>query len=191
MMIGSRSTPVRSIEGAEKLIGLNFSSVKRDSMLEGLQENLKNFENLRKVSLPNSVAPAILFNPIPAGMKLETSRRAFRTSPTGTVMMPRNLEDLAFYSVAQLSGLLRTRKVTSEQLTKMYLGRLKKYGPKLECVITLTEELALKQAKRADDEIKAGKYRGDLHGIPYGAKDLLAVKGYKTSWGSVPYKDRL
>ena len=105
--------------------------------------------------------------------------------------VPKTLEEVAFYSIGQLSELIRTRKVTSQQLTTMYLGRLKKYGPKLECVVTLTEELAMKQAKQADREIAKGRYRGPLHGIPYGAKDLLAVKGYKTTWGSVPFKDQV
>ncbi|MBI4427898.1 MAG: amidase [Ignavibacteriales bacterium] len=191
MLIGSRMTPARSVEGAEKLLGLSFTSAKRDSILEGLQENLKNYENLRKESLPNNVVPAILFNPIPVGMKLETEHKPFRKSPVGRIAAPKNLEDAAFFSVGQLAELIRTRKVTSQQLTKMYLDRLKKYGPKLECVVTLTEELALKQAKRADDELRVGKNRGPLHGIPYGAKDLLAAKGYKTTWGSVPYKEQV
>ena len=102
-----------------------------------------------------------------------------------------NLEELAFASVAQLAELIRTRQVNSTELTKMYLSRLKEHGPTLECVVTLTEDLALKQAARADREIAAGKYRGPLHGIPYGAKDLLAVKGYKTTWGAMPYKDQM
>jgi len=105
--------------------------------------------------------------------------------------MAKTVEEMAFYSVGQLSELIRTRRVSSEQLTTMYLGRLKRYGPKLECVITLTEELAMRQAKQADKEIAKGKYRGPLHGIPYGVKDLLAVKGYKTTWGSVPYKEQM
>jgi Asp-tRNA(Asn)/Glu-tRNA(Gln) amidotransferase A subunit family amidase len=182
---------VDNVVSAEKIIGLEFTQAKRDSMLDDLFDQLKNYENLRKVSLPNSIPPAILFNPIPAGFQFEKAKTLFKMSPPGKVVMPKNLEDLAFYSVRQLAQLIRTRKVTSEQLTRMYLERLKRYGPKLECVITLTEDLALKQAKRADAEIAKGKYRGPLHGIPYGAKDLLAAKGYKTTWGSVPYKDQV
>ncbi len=182
---------VDNVVSAEKIIGLEFTQAKRDSMLDDLFDQLKNYENLRKVSLPNSIPPAILFNPIPAGFQFEKAKKPFKMSPPGKVVMPKNLEDLAFYSVRQLAQLFRTRKVTSEQLTRMYLERLKRYGPKLECVITLTEDLALKQAKRADAEIAKGKYRGPLHGIPYGAKDLLAAKGYKTTWGSVPYKDQV
>jgi Asp-tRNA(Asn)/Glu-tRNA(Gln) amidotransferase A subunit family amidase len=182
---------VENVVSAEKIIGLEFTQAKRDSMLDNLFDQLKNYENLRKVSLPNNIPPAILFNPIPAGFQLEKAKKPFKMSPPGKVVMPKNLEDLAFYSVRQLAQLIRTRKVTSEQLTRMYLDRLKRYGPKLECVITLTEDLALKQAKRADAEIAKGKYRGPLHGIPYGAKDLLAAKGYRTTWGSVPYKDQV
>ncbi len=179
------------IASTEKLIGLNFTDAKRDSMLDGLNDQLKNYENIRKVQLPNSVPPAILFNPIPAGAKFDTVRKGFVMSELAGVDMPSNIEDLAFYSVRQLSELIRTRKVTSVQLTKMYLDRLKKYGPKLECVITLTEDLALNQARIADEEIAAGKYRGPLHGIPYGAKDLLSTKGIRTTWGSVPFKNQM
>ncbi|MBM3297359.1 MAG: amidase, partial [Candidatus Aminicenantes bacterium] len=93
--------------------------------------------------------------------------------------------------VTKLAALLRARKITSTELTQLYLDRLKTYGPRLECVITLTEELALEQARRADAEISAGRYRGPLHGIPWGAKDLLSTKGIRTTWGAVPYKDRV
>jgi Asp-tRNA(Asn)/Glu-tRNA(Gln) amidotransferase A subunit family amidase len=179
------------VTAAEKIIGLQFTDAKRDSMLDGLKDQLDNYLNIRKVSLTNSVPPAILFNPIPVGMKFEKERRPFKMSPVAKVDIPANIEDLAFYSVSQLAQLIKSKRVTSEELTRMYLARLKKYGAKLECVITLTETLALRQARRADQEIAAGKYRGPLHGIPYGAKDLLAAKEYNTTWGSVPYKDHL
>lgn len=179
------------VANAEKLIGLEFSDAKRDSMLDGLKDQATNYQNIRKVALPNSVPPAITLNPIPVGMKFEMTRKLFVMSEPGKVAVPANFEDLAFYSVGQLAKLVKSRKVTSEQLTTMYLNRLKKYGPKLECVITITEDLALKQAKAADAEIAAGKYRGPLHGIPCGVKDLLAAKGYKTTWGSVPFRDQV
>lgn len=179
------------VANAEKLIGLEFSDAKRDSMLDGLKDQATNYQNIRKVALPNSVPPAITLNPIPVGMKFEMARKLFVMSEPGKVAVPANFEDLAFYSVGQLAKLVKSRKVTSEQLTTMYLNRLKKYGPKLECVITITEDLALKQAKAADAEIAAGKYRGPLHGIPCGVKDLLAAKGYKTTWGSVPFRDQV
>lgn len=179
------------VEQAQKIMGLNFDAAKRDSMLDNLAEQLEAYEKLRSIQLSNSIPPAILFNPIPAGFGFEKVRKPIKTSRPGKVMMPKNIEDLAFYSVGQLGELVRTRKVTSEQLTVMYLNRLKKYGPKLECYVTLTEDLALRQAKQADREIAKGKHRGPLHGIPFGVKDLLSVKGYKTTWGSVPYKDQV
>jgi Asp-tRNA(Asn)/Glu-tRNA(Gln) amidotransferase A subunit family amidase len=160
-------------------------------MLDDLHENLKSYEKLRGLTINNNVPPAIAFNPVPVGMKFETTRKPPVWSRPAKLNVPANLDDLAFASVGELAELIRTKKITSVQLTKMYLYRLKKYGPKLECVITLTEELALQQAQRADAEIAAGNYRGPLHGIPYGAKDLLAKKGYKTTWGSVPYKEQV
>lgn len=179
------------IEQASQLVGLEFTPAERDSMMDDLTDQRKNFENIRKVALTNDVAPALYFNPLPQGFVFEKEQKPFKTSPVGAVALPANRDELAFYSVTQLAELLRTRKITSVELTRFFIDRLKKYGPKLECVITLTEELALKQAQQADAEIKAGKYRGLLHGIPYGAKDLLAKKGYKTTWGSVPYKDQI
>ena len=148
------------------------------------------YENIRAANIPNSLQPALVFNPIPAGMKLPTVRLPLKRSMP-KVTPPKTEEELAFLPVTHLSQLVRTRQVTSTQLTRLYLDRLKKYDPKLLCVITLTEELALKQAAQADKEISAGKYRGPLHGIPWGAKDLLAVKGYKTTFGASPFKDQV
>lgn len=179
------------VAAAEQLFGLQFNAAKRDSMLDDLTDNLASYRKLRELHLNNSVPPALDFNPVPVGMKFETERKPVVMSTAKRLAVPTNLEELAFASIGELAELLRTRKITSTQLTQMYLARLKKYGPKLECVITLTEELALQQAARADAEITAGKYRGPLHGIPYGAKDLLAAKGYKTTWGSVPYKEQM
>lgn len=179
------------VAAAEQLLGLQFNEAKRDSMLADLQDNLESYRKLRELHLNNSVPPVLSFNPIPAGMKFDARRKPFVMSPAPRVSAPAQIEDLAFASIGTLAELLRTRKVTSTQLMQMYLARLKKYGPKLECVITLTEELALKQAAAADAEIAAGKYRGPLHGIPYGAKDLLAARNYKTTWGSVPYKEQV
>jgi Asp-tRNA(Asn)/Glu-tRNA(Gln) amidotransferase A subunit family amidase len=179
------------IASAEKVIGLSLNDAKRDSMLEGLTNRLKVYENIRNQSIPNSLMPALLFNPLPVGFEFAKERKPFMLGSSPSVAVPASLEDLAFASVRELSELIRTRKVTSKQLTRMYLDRLKKYGPALECVVTLTEDLALRQAQRADEEISSGKYRGPLHGIPYGVKDLLAVKGYPTTWGALPYKDQV
>jgi len=156
-----------------------------------LNDNLESYEKLRSISIDNSVPPAIQFSPLLPGMRFNQKSPQFKMSKLGLPKVPSNLEELAFLPVTKLSQLIKTKKVSSTALTKMYLDRLKKYDPKLQCVITLTEDLALKQAARADKEIAAGKYRSPLHGIPWGAKDLLAAKDYKTTWGAMPYKDQV
>lgn len=180
-----------AIAAAESIMGIPFTQAERDSMLRDLLDNLDAYLKLRSVTIGNAVPPALQFNPIPVGLALDTKQRRFVVSPARKLTVPANLEELAYWPVRDLAELIRTRKITSTDLTKMYLERLKKYGPKLECVVTLTEERALAQARRADEEIAKGKYRGFLHGIPYGAKDLLAAKGYETTWGAMPYKDQI
>ena len=189
--IENQPLTVEIVKQAEKIMGLEFTVAEADSMLVELTDTRKNFEEIRKVELKNEVCPALLFNPLPVGFKFEKGQSFFKASDLKMVMMPTDKNDLAFYNVRQLDELIKTKKISSVELTKFYLERLKKYDPQLQCVVTLTEALALKQAAQADAEIAAGKYRGLLHGIPYGAKDLLAKKGYKTTWGSVPYKDQV
>jgi Asp-tRNA(Asn)/Glu-tRNA(Gln) amidotransferase A subunit family amidase len=180
-----------AVVGSERLIGLDFSEEKIEMLLPGLRRQLAHFQGLREFPLSNSVPPALLLDPVPVGMKFDCARRKFKMSPLPRVKLPANLDELAFYSVGELSALIKTRQITSEKLTKFYLARLKQYGPKLECMVTLTEDLALQQARRADAEIAHGHYRGPLHGIPYGAKDLLAVKGLPTTWGSAPFTNQV
>ena len=189
--IENQPLTVEIVKQAEKIMGLEFTVAEADSMLVELTDTRKNFEEIRKVELKNEVCPALLFNPLPVGFKFEKGQSFFKASDLKMVTMPTDKNDLAFYNVRQLAELIKTKKISSVELTKFYLERLKKYDPQLQCVVTLTETLALKQAAQADAEIAAGKYRGLLHGIPYGAKDLLAKKGYKTTWGSVPYKDQV
>jgi len=174
---------------AEKLAGLEFTDSERDLMLEGLQDLKENYDEIRKVSIHNSVAPALHFKPFPVSQN--TGKKSELNWQPPKVRRPNNLEDVAFWPVVRLSGLIKNRLVTSTELTKMYISRLKKYNEKLKCVVTLTEGLALKLAKRADEEIAAGKYRGPLHGIPWGAKDLLSVIGYPTTWGAKPYENQV
>lgn len=190
-IVDSPPITVEVINQAEKILGLDFTNAEADSMINDLNDNRKDFESIRKIPLDNSVAPALYFNPLPVGFEFEKNYLPFKASQIGLVNMPANRDDLAYYSVRELAELLRTKKITSVELTRFFLDRLKKYDTKLHYAITITEDLALKQAAKADNEIKAGKYKGLLHGIPYGAKDLLAVKGYKTTWGSVPYKDQI
>jgi Asp-tRNA(Asn)/Glu-tRNA(Gln) amidotransferase A subunit family amidase len=178
------------IQGAETLIGLTFTQAERDSMRDGLNDQRENYRNIRTVHLENSVGPALVFDPIPKGFIFETKRKPIILSPAGRVEKPVALEDVAFYSIEQLAELIRTKKITSMQLAEMYLNRLKKYGPRLECITTLTDSLARRQAAQADEEIARGIYRGPLHGIPFGVKDLFATRGYRTTWGAVPFKDQ-
>ncbi|HEU4630521.1 MAG TPA: amidase [Gemmatimonadaceae bacterium] len=177
-----------TIVAAAELAGVSFEPAEREMMVESLKRQVRQIEALHEVPLPNAVSPAIVFNPLPAGMTLEGEQRPIRRAPVHAPAVPGNLEELAFRPVTELSELVRTRKVTSMQLTRMYLDRLKRYDPQLHCVVTLTEERALAQARAADEEIAGGRYRGPLHGIPWGAKDLLAVKGYPTTWGAAPYR---
>ena len=180
------------IAGAEKMIGVEFTDAERDSMQSDLADYLKGYEELRAVSIANTVPPALVMRvPVPAeNTKAARGKRGVQLGRPTHSKRPQNLEEVAYWPVRDLAELIRSKQVTSTELTAMYLERLKRFGPKLECVVTLTEEHAMAQARRADDEIKKGKYRGPLHGIPYGAKDLLAVKGIKTTWGSVPYKEQ-
>lgn len=176
---------------AEKLIGIELTDAQEAMALGGVNRNLDAYETNRKIDVPLDTEPAIAFHPSRAKKELYAPKTKFRFGKVEAPPQFNNLEELAFATVPQLAELLRTRRITSTELTKMYLARLKKYGPQLLCVVTLTEDLALKQAAAADAEIKRGKYRGPLHGIPWGAKDLFATKGIKTTWGAEPYRDQV
>jgi Asp-tRNA(Asn)/Glu-tRNA(Gln) amidotransferase A subunit family amidase len=175
---------------AEKLIGIELTDAQEAMALSGVNRNLDAYEANRKLDIPLDTEPAIAFHPTRAKKELYTPKTKFRFGKVEPAQF-NNIEDLAFTTVPQLAELIRTRRITSTDLTKMYLARLKRYGTKLLCVVTLTEDLALKQAAAADAEIKRGKYRGPLHGIPWGAKDLFATKGIKTTWGAEPYRDQV
>ena len=183
---------IPGLRAAQELLGLRFTDAQLDSVRRDVGENRDSYEALRKLPLPNSVAPTLVFDPVPLRLRTTFAKRRVddQLPKIGKVMLPANRDDLAFYSVRQLGELLRTKQISSEELTKFYLARLKKYDPKLLCVTSLTEELALQQARQADADLRAGKYKGPLHGVPFGVKDLFSTKGYKTTWGSVPYKDQ-
>jgi Asp-tRNA(Asn)/Glu-tRNA(Gln) amidotransferase A subunit family amidase len=182
------------IENAAAIADVPISEEYKEMMLEGLNDHSKGYEEIYKLRIPNSVDPALIFDPVLPGMKFQTERKPMRISQAANstlVSTSTNLEDLAFASARELGELVRTKKVSSLALTEMYLGRLKKYDPVLKFVVTLTEERALTQAKKADAEIASGKYRGPLHGLPWGAKDLLAVKGYRTTWGAAGLENQM
>jgi Asp-tRNA(Asn)/Glu-tRNA(Gln) amidotransferase A subunit family amidase len=174
------------LHSALELIGLNFTGEQEAMMLPGVNRALSGYEALRKIDVPLDTEPATRFYPT------KPVAKPGKFSPT--LEKPKSfgsIEDLAFEPVTTLAALVKARKVSSSDLTKMYLERLKKYSPKLLCVITLTEELALAQAAHADEEIQRGHYRGPLHGIPWGAKDLFSAKGIKTTWGAEPYQNQV
>ena len=182
-------TPVDPAEivKAAALTGLELTKEEAELMVKGIGEMQGDLAKLRAVSLDNGVPPALVFEPM--------AREAKATAGSGRRETKRNkpssADDLAFLTVAEMSGLLRSRKVSSTELTHVYLDRIRRYDPELKAVVTLTEDLALAQAKKADEEIAAGRTRGPLHGVPWVAKDILAVPGYPTTWGSVPYKTQM
>ncbi len=188
---GQAEVTAEMVADAEQVAGLEFSSDERDMMLRGLNQNLSAFEAMRENAIPNEVSPAMIFEPMLPGRVLPTEVRPFRPSRHPDVKRPAVLEEIAFWPVTHLAELIRTRQVTSVELTSMYLDRIRRLGPQLEAVITLTDELALEQAARADHEIRNGHYRGPLHGIPWGAKDLLSARGYPTTWGAKPFEDQV
>ncbi|MEE8336320.1 MAG: amidase [Candidatus Neomarinimicrobiota bacterium] len=188
--VDSDGISINNVSSAENLTGLEFTAEERDSLLDGLTELKTKYEELRELSFPNNITYPLYFIPGPAGTRADNQSSKIHYSKQ-ELKRPEKLEDMAFFSVGQLGELLRTKQVTSLELTKMYLERLKRFGSNLECVVTLTEKRALEQARQADREIAEGLYRGPLHGIPYGAKDLLSISGYGTTWGAEPFKDQV
>ncbi len=180
-----------TITAATTIADMHFTSAEKDSMLEGVKDNQELYQQLHAVPINNSLAYPFAFDPKPIGFVTPVKQEKIDWQIPLNVELPKNRNELAFYSVMQLASLIKNKKISSVALTEFFLGRLKKWGDTLECVITLTPELAMQQAKAADELLKKGVYLGPLHGIPYGLKDLFAVKGYKTTWGSVPYKEQV
>ncbi len=182
-----------TLDCAEKIMGIDFTDAQEEAAVAGVSRNLDAFERLRGISIPLDTEPAVAFHP-----SLPGHRPRAGATPGAKINIrlqrgarPADLDDLAFFSITSLAPLLQRREVSSTELTAMYLARLKKYGPKLNCVVTLTESLALAQAAEADREIRAGRYRGPLHGIPWGAKDLFATRGIPTTWGAGPFREQI
>ncbi|WP_440998667.1 amidase [Fodinibius sp. SL11] len=178
------------ISEASKLIGIDFTVAERDSMITELESNRESYQSIRNLELNNKIPPALNFNPIPPGKTLHKTAQPNNWNIPEDVNLPEKQTDLAFYTVEELASLIKQRKISSTELTKFYLNRIEQYNDTLKAIITVTEELALEQAKKMDEELTNGNYRGPLHGIPYGLKDLFSVKGYKTTWGATPYKDQ-
>ena len=189
--------PIKSatIESAETIMGLDFHPDEEAAMTASLNNRLRTFQQLRQTDVPLDTEVAVVFKPALPGKEPKgpaTPGAAIKYArPPLTLKRPANLEEAAFWPIAKLAALIERKLVTSTELTQMYLARLKRYQPTLNFYVTLTEELALQQAADADKEIKAGKYRGPLHGIPWGAKDLFATKGIRTTFGGEPFVDQV
>lgn len=191
----SPSTPdaitVADVAAADKLAARDASPEERQLMLGSLETYRKRYKRFRELDVDVRIEPAVHFDPRLPGTQIPGGPSACVLSDGPAIEPGGDVEALAFAGVADLARLIRARRVSSTQLTRMYLDRLKRFGPRLVCVVNLCEELALKQAARADAELAVGTYRGPLHGIPYGVKDLLATKGIPTTWGVSPFKDRV
>ena len=182
---------VEMVTDALKLSGIETTEADRQALVQSANQNLARFEEVRKIHIPNDVSPPFHFSSIVPGIQVNKAKLPFRLSTPPAMKRPANLEDVAFWPVRHLAELVRTRQVTSVELTEMYLTRLHRYNPKLNNVVTFLDDVGRAQAKQADAEIAAGKYKGPLHGIPWGAKDIISVKGYKTTWGSPAFKEQM
>src|SRR5678809_196149 len=180
----SKSNSIQLIRNTVKLYDLAFTEQEADSMLDNVKDFTENYKALHKTLPTNDIPYPFAFDPLPHGETIPTRQEKIVWDISNNIQMPANKNELAFYSIMQLASLIKNKKITSVELTKFFIERLKKWGDTLQSVITLTEDLAMQQAKQADEEIQKGIYKGPLHGIPYGLKDLFAVKGYKTTWGS-------
>jgi len=185
------SIGVTDLISAEKLFDLKFTAVKRDSILSGLEDHRQLYRYEHSQNLPNNVPLSLGFDPLLPGTPYERHQRPIQWSVPTEVVLPDNRADLAYYSLFELASLIKRKKISSVDLTKFFLERLKSYGPLLHNVIELTEDSALEQARRADADLAKGVYRSPLQGIPYGIKDLFAVRGTHTTWGTPPYRDQV
>jgi Asp-tRNA(Asn)/Glu-tRNA(Gln) amidotransferase A subunit family amidase len=188
-----QGTPITKemVAAAEEIAGLDFTDEERAGIANGLAGTRRTIAQIHAAAVPYDTFPSFVFDPVPPGERMPVVPRTPTVRAKIPVMAgPTSVEELAYAGVAQLSNMIHARKVKPSELTEMYLARLKKYDPQLHFVITLTEERARAQAKQLDSEASLGKFRGPLHGIPWGAKDLLAVKGYPTTWGAGLYKDQ-
>lgn len=187
---GATEVTPEMLREALAVAGLELDDEAQEAMLEGVNQDLTRRWTLREVAIPDDVSPPFHFSPMVPGIQVDREERPFRMSRP-SVSRPQNLEDVAFWPVTELAHLVRTGQVTSVELTEMYLDRLHRYNPVLNCVVTFLDREALASARRADAELEGGRYRGPLHGIPWGVKDIIAVRGHPTTWGSDAYRDQM
>ena len=179
------------VKAASQIAGLDFNQEELEMIVEGVRRSLERFEEIRETHLDNSVPPPLYFNPVVPGTAADRNEGSLVLSPLPAVTRPSRLEEVAFWPVTRLAQLIESRQVAPSELTEMYLNRLKRFNGTLNCVVTLTERRAREQAAQADAEIAAGRYRGPLHGIPWGVKDIIAAEGYRTTWGAAPFENQV
>ena len=193
-LVGPEVSPTTFAE-AQKLVQIELTDAERAVAAASWRANMASLYERRtgprKIALEPTLSPATRWNPMLPGMKSRPVRNQFIRSNDEPGPLPLNSAEIAFAPVTRLSRWIERRQITSEQLTNIYLRRIAEFDPKLRCIITLTSDLALAQAKKADQEIAAGKYRGPLHGIPFGVKDLLDTAGIPTTYGAEPFRDRV
>jgi Asp-tRNA(Asn)/Glu-tRNA(Gln) amidotransferase A subunit family amidase len=187
---GGQRVTLAMVTDALKLSGVEMTDEEKNTLVESANRNLSGYEEIRKLHIPPDVSPPFHFSPVVAGITVNKARQPFRLSAAPSVKRPANLEDVAFWPLRHLAELIRTRQVTSLELTDMYVARLHRYNPLLNNVVTFLDDYGRAEARRSDAEIAAGRYKGPLHGIPWGAKDIISVKGYTTTWGSNAFKDQ-
>jgi len=187
----TKQDSIQLLQKTANLYDLSFTAAEADSMINNVRRNTEIYRSMHRTMPPNELLYPFAYNPAPIGFQVPTKQEKLNWTIPTNVSLPKNKADLAFYSIPQLASLIKNKKITSVELTTFFINRIKRWDDSLKSVITLTEELAIKEAREADAEIKRGIYRGPLHGIPYGLKDLFAVKGYKTTWGTTPYKDQV
>jgi len=192
-VVSAQDTTIQKtdLHSSAKLFDLSFTNKEIDTLYSDVIDNLANYKAMHKLSLPNSVPLSMWQTPVLPGMKFNHQQEKINWELDNSITVPKNKNDLAFYSIEQLASLIKNKKISSLELTRFFIERIKKYGDTLQCVISLQEDIAYQQAKKADEEIAKGEYKGLLHGIPYGLKDLFAVKGTKTTWGAAPYQNQV
>ena len=193
LFVSAQDTSVqkKDLISSAKLFDLSFTTKEIDTLYSDVIDNIANFKAMHNLPLANSVPLSMWQTPVLPGMHFNEVQKPILWKLDNTVKLPANKNDLAFYSIEQLASLIKNKKISSLALTQFFIERIKKWGDTLQCVISIQEDMAYAQARKADGELAQGKYRGLLHGIPYGLKDLFAVKGTKTTWGAAPYQNQM
>ena len=192
LLVSAQDTSIqkKDLISASKLFDFSFTTKEIDTLYSDVIDNLANYKAMHRLPLANSVPLSMWQTPVVPGMHFNTVQKTIAWKLDNTVQLPTNKNDLAFYTLEQLASLIKYKKISSLALTQFFIDRIKKWGDTLQCVISIQEDIAYAEAKKADAELAQGKYRGLLHGIPYGLKDLFAVKGTKTTWGAAPYQNQ-